>query len=133
MLPAFVERDDASTIRRVPRDAAGPFTDRRGSRRLPIEIDVTVEGAAHRFTAPTGDLSCGGLFVLTACPIPIGTHVMLAFTLPNGAALEVLGVVQWARDGDDDSVPGLGVSFFCLEPEARAVLQGFCSIREAFY
>jgi uncharacterized protein (TIGR02266 family) len=107
-------------------------------RRLPIEIDVAVEGAAHRFTAPTKDISPGGLFLLTACPIPVGTHVMLGFTLPSGAALQVIGVVRWARararEGHEDaSAPGLGVGFFCLEPEARTTLERFCEIRQALY
>lgn len=108
--------------------------DRRAAMRLPIEIDVDVEGAAQRFRAATVDLSAGGLFVGTPHDIPIGTHVLLAFTLPNGAALEVLGAVQWRRAGHaSGESPGLGIAFFCLDPAARAVLEGFCHVREALY
>ncbi len=140
MLPALARTttttNEAPAHRRFQSGTVAHSTDRRASRRLPIEIDVTVEGAAHRFTAPTADLSTGGLFVLTVSPIPIATHVLLAFTLPNGAELEVIGVVQWTRTGYGDGTegqPGLGIAFFCLEPEARAVLERFCSVREALY
>jgi uncharacterized protein (TIGR02266 family) len=118
-------------------------TERRRASRLPIEVDVHVEGAAHRFDATTADLSNGGMFVLTHRAIPVGTHVMLGFTLPNGTALEVLAAVQWQYTGNgrgpDDHYdadmrgPGLGLSFFCLEPETKARLVRFCELREALY
>jgi uncharacterized protein (TIGR02266 family) len=138
MQPAFAHEESETARRR--RLESGTDLDRRATRRLPIEIDVTIEGAAHRFTAPTQDISVGGLFLLTFRTIPVDTHVMLAFTLPNGAKLEVLGVVKWGRvmHGDDGEaqvaqLPGLGIAFFCLEPEARATLERFCTVREALY
>lgn len=132
MLPAF-SHDETPTARKR-RLQSGTELDRRTTRRLPIELDVTIEGAAHRFTAPTQDISAGGLFVLTPRAIPVDTHVMLAFTLPNGTKLEVLGVVKWGRvTHGEDGEPGLGIAFFCLEPEARAALERFCSVREALY
>lgn len=117
--------------------------ERRRASRLPIELDVHVEGAAHRFDATSGDISRGGMFVLTHRAIPVGTHVMLGFTLPNGTALELLAAVQWQYTGnghgpDDDYDTdtrglGLGLSFFCLEPETKALLERFCDSREALY
>jgi len=117
--------------------------ERRGASRLPIELEVHVEGAAHRFDATTGDLSRGGMFVLTHRAIPVGTHVMLGFTLPNGTALEVLASVQWQYTGNgrgpddqydtDTRGPGLGLAFFCLEPATKALLERFCDLREALY
>ena len=136
MLPAFTPDETPTSRRRRG-------TERRLAKRLPIEIDVAIEGAAHQVTAQTADLSEGGLFLLTEAPIPVGTHVMMTFTLPNGASLSVLGVVKWAREryeryerherNDDDRVraPGLGVAFFCLEPYAKDVLERFCSVRHA--
>jgi hypothetical protein len=69
--------------------------------------------------------------------------VMLRFTLPNGTALEVLAAVQWQYTGNgrgpddhhdiDMRGPGLGLSFFCLEPETKARLVRFCELREALY
>ncbi len=108
--------------------------ERRGTPRLPIEMDVEVEGAAHRFRSTTADLSTGGLFVMTHHDIPIGTNVVLAFKLPSGVSLEVLGIVQWRRDRHLGSeAPGLGIAFFCLEPEVKKTLEAFCEVREALY
>lgn len=129
----FANEEPPTLIRRRP-----PTLEKRAGARLPIEMDVAVEGAAHRFQALTGDLSSGGIFVVTQRALPVGANVALAFTLPNGTALEVLGVVQWQTSGGDtlDGVarsPGVGVAFFCLEPEVKAVLEKFCSVREALY
>lgn len=141
-VPSSFGHDEPPTlIRRRP-----AAMERRTTARLPIEMDVHVEGAAHRFDATTGDLSSGGMFVLTHRALPVGTHVMLSFTLPNGKPLEVLASVQWQHtgtssdfQGDVDAEleatrgPGLGLSFFCLDPESKALLERFCVLREAFY
>ena len=99
---------------------------------------MEVEGAAHRFTATTADLSPGGMFVVTQRAMPIGVEVMLGFTLPNGTSLEVLGVVRWQTNGGDaegeSAQPaGIGVAFYCLEPEVKAMLVEFCRAREPLY
>ncbi len=115
--------------------------EKRAGARLPIEMDVNVEGAAQRFQATSGDLSSGGMFVLTQRAIPIGVEVMLGFTLPNGTRVEVLGVVKWQSYGPaDDRVmggaartAGLGLVFFCLAPDVKALLERFCSAREPLY
>jgi uncharacterized protein (TIGR02266 family) len=129
----FALEEPPTLIRRRP-----ATLEKRAAARLPIEMDVHVEGAAHRFQASTGDLSSGGMFVVTQRAIPIGANVMLGFTLPNGTAVEVLAVVKWQTSGGDlvDGIPrpaGIGLSFFCLEPEVKAVLESFCSVREALY
>lgn len=129
----FANEEPPTLIRRRP-----PTLEKRAGARLPIEMDVAVEGAAHRFQALTGDLSSGGMFVVTHRALPVGANVALAFTLPNGTSLEVLGLVQWQTSGGDaaDGVarsPGLGVAFFCLEPDVKAVLEKFCSVREPLY
>lgn len=130
-LEAWYVRDEAQTcLRDRPKDLV---KERRVATRLPIEIDVDVEGAAHRFRSNTANLSSGGMFVVTHREIPIGTHVMLSFALPNGASLEVIGVVQWQRGKESDGVAGLGIAFFCLEPEAKQTIHDFCAVREAIY
>jgi uncharacterized protein (TIGR02266 family) len=132
-LVVLSEDEPLTLIRRRPAPA-----ERRTAARLPIEVDVEVEGAAHRFTAITGDLSAGGMFVVTQRAMPIGVEVALGFTLPNGKALEVLGVVRWQTNGgeavDGTVMPaGIGLSFFCLEPEVKALLADFCHVREPLY
>lgn len=132
-LEAWYVCEEAGTVTRRPRTSDVVY-ERRGATRLPIEIDVDVEGAAHRFRSSTVDLSSGGLFVMTHHEIPVGTNVLLAFKLPSGVALEVIGVVQWRRDRHLGSEsPGLGIAFFCLEPEVKKTLEEFCAVREALY
>jgi uncharacterized protein (TIGR02266 family) len=130
-LEAWYVRDEALTsLRQRPKNLV---QERRAATRLPIEVDVDVEGAAHRFRSNTANLSTGGLFIVTHRDIPLGTHVMLSFALPNGASLEVIGVVRWRRDKSSESVAGLGIAFFCLEPEAKKTINDFCAVREAIY
>ncbi len=129
----FANEEPPTLIRRRP-----ATLEKRACARLPIEIDVSVEGAAHRFQAATGDLSSGGMFVVTQRALPIGTNVALAFELPNGTALEVLGVVQWQTSGGQTTTgvarpAGIGIAFFCLDPDAKAVLETFCAAREPLY
>lgn len=132
---SFSHDEPPTLIRRRP-----ATLEKRAAARLPIEMDVTVEGAAQRFTATSGDLSSGGMFVITPRAIPVGAQVMLGFTLPNGKSVEVLAVVQWQTYGAaDDPVTGaprsagLGLVFFCLAPEVKTLLEGFCSARELLY
>jgi|GEM_PF-3154334 len=132
-LVVFSQDEPLTLIRRRP-----ATTEQRAGARLPIEVDVEIEGAAHRFTATTADLSPGGMFVVTQRAMPIGVEVMLGFTLPNGTSLEVLGVVRWQTNGGDAECgstqpAGIGVAFFCLEPEAKAMLAEFCRAREPLY
>jgi uncharacterized protein (TIGR02266 family) len=111
-----------------------PGLERRVARRLPIELDVTVEGAACRFVTTSADVSPGGMFISTHEQIPIGTEVVLGFTLPGGTDLELIGTVQWRRGRLDlEAAQGFGVAFFCLDPEVRGILERFCSLREPLY
>jgi len=121
----FAHEEPPTLIRRRPAAA-----ERRGAARLPLEIDVHVEGAAHCFDATTADVSSGGMFVITSRAIPEGTNVRLAFTLPNGTALEVVASVEWRRA---EGLPGLGLSFFCLAPDVKETLAAFCDAREPLY
>jgi uncharacterized protein (TIGR02266 family) len=126
----YVRDEELTSLRQRPKDLV---QERRAATRLPIEVDVDVEGAAHRFRSNTANLSTGGMFVVTHRDIPLGTHIMLSFALPNGSSLEVIGVVRWRRDKSSDAVAGLGIAFFCLEPEAKKTINDFCTVREAIY
>jgi Tfp pilus assembly protein PilZ len=132
---SFAHDEPPTLIRRRP-----ATLEKRIAARLPIEMDVSVEGAAQRFQATSGDLSSGGMFVVTQRAIPVGAETMLAFTLPNGTSVEVLGIVRWQTCGGaidavsgDLSPAGLGLSFFCLAPEVKALLEQFCAARELLY
>lgn len=105
--------------------------ERRADTRLPIEVDVQVEGGARRFSGTSIDLSVGGMLIATSETVPVGVEVVLSFALPNGSELRVLGTVRWRRPASEGG--GLGVAFFCLEPEARATLERFCRVRVKLY
>lgn len=107
--------------------------ERRAWRRLPLELDVAVEGGTCYFATTSSDVSPGGMFVATQEQIPIGTEVLLTFSLPSGTELEVLGVVTWRRSPHDHAALGMGVSFFCLDPRVKEMLERFCAVREPLY
>jgi uncharacterized protein (TIGR02266 family) len=131
---AWDVRSDAPTVARRARPT-DLVPERRAGMRLPIEVDVEVDGAAQRFWSTSVDLSPGGMFVMTDRDIPVGSDVMLTFTLPGDLALQVIGVVRWRRDRHDagGSNPGIGLAFFCLEPEVKKILDAFCAVREPLY
>ena len=70
-----------------------------------------------------------------------GTTHAAAVPIPDRSAVEGLGQhvrVQWQTNGGDQrdgnvQSPGIGVSFYCLEPEAKAMLADFCEVREPLY
>lgn len=133
VLDAWYVRDEALTVigRPRPREIV---PERRAAPRLPIEVDVDVEGPAQRFRTSTRDLSTGGMFLLTHRDIPIGTQVMLCFRLPSGTSLEVNGVVKWRRDDYlGEGSPGIGVAFADLGPEVKGLVERFCKVREPLY
>lgn len=137
-----VRSADESCVRvKSARAASAPWrptsrvagAERRASRRLPIELDVTIEGGACYFATTTADLSPGGMFVATHESIPIGTEVLVFFRLPSGVELKVVAVVQWRRGGSDAAPVGIGLSFFCLDPHVKEILEQFCAVREPLY
>ena len=109
---SFSHDEPPTLIRRRP-----ATLEKRAAARLPIEMDVSVEGAAQRFTATSGDLSSGGMFLITPRAIPVGQTYGAADDPVTGAPRSA----------------GLGLVFFCLAPEVKTLLEGFCSARELLY
>jgi len=110
--------------------------ERRMHQRVPMEADVNFQGLSNFYTGFAEDMSCGGLFVTTYNLQPIGTHVDLSFTLPNGYVVNTPGQVRWLRDirdPDDDTAPGMGVMFEDLKSEDKKQIEAFIQERSPLF
>jgi uncharacterized protein (TIGR02266 family) len=111
-------------------DEMGPLKDgeRRGDTRVPIETDVSLESDSQFFAGLTGNLSTGGVFVATYKQLPVGCHVVMKLSLPDGE-LSAKGTVRWSRDTSSGASPGLGVAFDELAPADVERIAKFCELR----
>jgi uncharacterized protein (TIGR02266 family) len=107
-------------------------SERRSADRAEIEVDVSFSSESQFFAGLTGDISTGGLFVQTYSLRPVGTEVMVAFTLPAGE-VRAPGVVRWVRTGRESVKPGLGIAFEGLGARERAFIEAFCKARPPLY
>jgi uncharacterized protein (TIGR02266 family) len=103
-----------------------------------------MRGDNNFYTGLTEDISEGGIFIATCHGLPLGTPVILAFTLPGAwSPLEVRGTVQWLREpaalasgsaifsSDDDRVkPGMGVRFDALDRRSTLAIRAFMARRD---
>jgi type IV pilus assembly protein PilZ len=86
------------------------LTDRRASERIPIEVQVSLWSESQPFAGRSADLSTGGLFVRTDAVRPVGSHLLVAFSLPTGE-IKTQGIVRWVRRATEETGPGLGIAF----------------------
>lgn len=86
----------------------------------------------HLITLHARNLSRGGIFVKTASPLELGTHVEVQLTLPDGRGLsldaEVARVVAPERD-DDREPSGMALRFLEMDAERRRLFDD--ALREA--
>jgi len=71
----------------------------------------------------TGNLSVGGMFIVTGRPLPKGTRLRMSFKLPGDEeTIEAMGVVRWAvqPSSSEPMRPGMGISFEELGEVDRA-------------
>jgi uncharacterized protein (TIGR02266 family) len=84
--------------------------------RIPLSLEVEYRTAGAFLVAYTSNLSKGGLFIETDRPAPVGTALMLSFTIPSGEKLQVRAAVAWVRPQPNDGKPaGMGVEFEGLD------------------
>jgi uncharacterized protein (TIGR02266 family) len=77
---------------------------------IDVPVEFVAKGSSERFAARSRDVSVGGMFVLTATPLPFGADLVLHVTLPGQkAAFALPGVVRWSKTGE-----GMGVQFGLL-------------------
>jgi uncharacterized protein (TIGR02266 family) len=113
----------------APRSGAiATVEERRGSPRVDLEIDVSVGSEAHYFTAQSGDLSSGGLFVATYRALPTDGELLIEFDLPAGRVV-AKGQVRWVREAHAGFSPGYGIAFTALSRFDRTLVDSFCRSR----
>ncbi len=93
-------------------------SERRGSDRKKLIVDVRFEGGDGTGIANTRDIGSGGLYMTTTAPLDIGTPIFMTLTL-GARTLNVHGTVVYSDPGH-----GVGVRFRDLDPDDEAVLTG---------
>jgi len=83
-------------------------TDPRYARRL----DVEVIADNRTFTATTGNISLGGVFLETSETSPLQSRLQIRFRIPTQPEpIEVTGEVRWVEPGGANQAAGMGVRF----------------------
>jgi uncharacterized protein (TIGR02266 family) len=100
--------------------------------RVTLKVDVDLSSESCFFTALSGDVSEGGLFVSTYRTVDVGSEVDVEFSLPNGA-VQTRGLVRWQRDASPYGPPGVGIEFEVLSDEERQIIHEFCAARAPLY
>ena len=81
----------------------------------------TPEG--HHFESRAGGIGGGGLFIESQSALPVGTKLVMEFSLPESPNewLPAKGVVAWVCPKADQYTfsPGMGVRFTEIDPEVR--------------
>lgn len=69
--------------------------ERRNEGRIPVLMEIKLEGTAGNYDARTGDLSNGGCFVETLGKVEVGESISFKLRLPSGEWLELDGQVMY--------------------------------------
>lgn len=122
-----------------------PQEDRRRHARYVLSLAITMEGENNFYAGLSENISEAGVFIATHRTLPIGTPVVLSFTLPSSdEPLSIGGTVQWVRgpdaaaprdsmfgaDRESETVkPGMGVQFSDVGEESLRAIRAFMSRR----
>ena len=91
-------------------DARSP-SERRGSDRKKLIVDVRFEGGDGTGIANTRDIGSGGLYMTTTAPLDVGTPIVMALSIGD-RSMNILGTVVY-------SDPGHGVNCRWRQGNAR--------------
>jgi uncharacterized protein (TIGR02266 family) len=132
-----------------PHSIAILVEDRRRHARFALRLAITMQGENNFYTGLSEDISEGGVFIATLHMLPIGTPVVLSFTLPGSdEPLSVLGSVQWVRGPEATAppadvfgggreipgiMPGIGVRFRGIDAAARQTIRDFMQRRRPVF
>lgn len=97
-------------------DALSP-SERRGSDRKKLIVDVHFNGGDATGIANTRDIGIGGLYMVTNARLEIGTLIFMRMTV-GGRELAISGVVVYTDPG-----LGIGVRFHNLTDETLDILK----------
>jgi hypothetical protein len=93
-------------------------SERRGSNRRKLIVDVKFEGGDGTGIANTRDIGAGGLYMTTTARLEAGTAVVMSMVI-GGRTLSLNGVVVYSDPGH-----GVGVRFRGLSPGDEQFLSG---------
>jgi uncharacterized protein (TIGR02266 family) len=112
-----------------------PSDNHRGSDRVPLCIEVSLESEHNFYTGITDNISEGGIFVATNDAPPLGNEVTFNLVL-FGETFRVIGEVRWVRThrmSGPDAPEGCGIRWKALERGALAAIQRFTHTRETLF
>lgn len=98
-----------------PNEALSP-SERRGSDRKKLIVDVKFDGGDATGIANTRDIGVGGLYMTTTARLKQGLPIVMRLTV-SGTELAVEGVVAYIDPGE-----GVGIRFHNLSDEAKDLL-----------
>ncbi|HUU04085.1 MAG TPA: response regulator [Myxococcota bacterium] len=106
---------------RPPRPAPG--VDRRGTPRLPIDVEVTSQTAEVLLHHPMINISTGGIYFEIERNFLKGSIVDLHFLIPGGIGdIQASGEVAWCLEIEHDLRWGVGIRFSEIEaPSLRKI------------
>lgn len=102
--------------------------ERRRFPRYPIGLSaVLTHGKNTSYGLQTGDISAGGIFVLTPHPPGLRQLVTVGIQLPDGRSFESHAMVVWRLTEPEPGgrAPGFGLQFYALHSDARAMWEKF--------
>ncbi|RME19209.1 MAG: TIGR02266 family protein, partial [Deltaproteobacteria bacterium] len=114
----------------------GPGADRRGSKRVPVNLLVKVKYEnIHQFIEHFAtNIGKGGMFLQSRKPYPVGTIIDFEIRLRSGqSVLKGRGEVVWARGPETTSPPkppGVGIKFLKLDPASQKVLERIIRLKQ---
>jgi hypothetical protein len=91
-------------------------SERRGSDRKKLIVDVRFDGGDGTGIANTRDIGIGGLYMTTTAPLDMGTPIMMTLNVAD-RTLHLNGTVVYSDPGH-----GVGVRFRDLKDEDRSFL-----------
>lgn len=141
-----IRHDDApTTADTIP----APAGDQRLHPRYELSLAITMRGENNFYTGLSENISEGGIFIATHHLLPIGTPVVLAFTLPTSdVTLSLYGTVQWQRGPDATAkgcdvfgggrevpgvMPGIGVQFHGVDAASLRAIRVFMMQRQPVF
>ncbi len=107
------------------------MAERRRTVRAVARIEVYYSKATKEQRVPlyiSGNVSSGGIFLITQDPFPPGTELKISFNLPDDPrTIETLGTVIWERRARTaaDCQPGMGVQFMEIRREDKERIREF--------
>jgi hypothetical protein len=73
---------------------------------LDVPVEFVAKGSNERIVGHARDISVGGMFIVTATPLPFSAEIVVHIVLPSQKApFSLPGVVRWTRED------GMGIQF----------------------